>query len=146
MERSNSELGEEYIAVIFATLYDSWPKRIGLSAESITGIEFDTELLFESPPAYPPNEWDVCSELFVWLEAEGYIRTSGTIGNVWCLGRTQLTHKAIEALKQLPDPINPDKKRTLIDAFVDTAKNSGKEGRNQVIKLGMTSLYKFIIS
>ncbi|PSU44765.1 hypothetical protein C9J12_25545 [Photobacterium frigidiphilum] len=143
-EICNPELAEEFIARIFATLYESWPVRIGLDAQKITGIDYDVELLCGIPSVPVPREWSICSELFNWLKDEGYIKTDGFRGNVWTLGRTQLTHKAIEVLKKVPDPLNPEKKRSLIDAIVDSTKDSGKQVRNQVIKLAMTSLYQAI--
>ena len=116
--------------------------RVSINAQQITGIEYDLELLFHTPPIPVPAEWTVCSELFVWLEKEGYIDTQGARGNIWSLGRTQLTHKAIETLKSVPDPVNPGKKRTMIDAIVDTSKEGGKQARNQLVNLAMTALYQ----
>lgn len=133
-----------YIATIFAKLYESWPVRISINAQDVTGVEFDIESLFDSVTSLP-NEWTVCGELFIWLRDENYIQIEGFCGDVWSLGRTQLTHKAIEALKKAPDPLNPEqKKRSLIDAIVDSTKDSSKESRKQLINLAMTSLYNTV--
>jgi hypothetical protein len=140
--QSNPQLAQAYTATIFATLYESWPVRVPLTAQQITGIEYDLDLLFNTPRTPIPGEWTVCSELFVWLEKEGYIDTQGARGNIWSLGRTQLTHKAIETLKSVPDPVNPGKKRTMIDAIVDASKEGGKQARNQLVNLAMTALYQ----
>ena len=141
---TNPELGQEYIARIFTTLYVQWPKRIGLDAAGITGVVYDTDCIFSTPRIPTPREWDICSETFVWLTDEGYIRTDGCQGNVWTLGRTQLTHKAIEALNKLPDPLNSDKNRSFIDALLATSKDSGKQVRGELIKLGMSGLYTLL--
>lgn len=143
-EKSNPELGDLYTAKIFAILYESWPVKQGLTAAVVTGIEYDTDNLFEADAPRQPREWDVCNGLFNWLKEEGYIRTDGFQGNAWTLGRTELSQKAIEALKKMPDPINPDKGRSMGDAIVAAVKHGGEQAVNQVIKLSMTALYHHI--
>ena len=144
IEKSNPELGELYTAKIFAILYESWPVKKGLDAALVTGMEYDTDNLNELNAPRQPREWDVCSGLFSWLEREEYIITDGFRGNVWTLGRTELTQKAIEALKKIPDPLNPDKTRSMGDAIVDAVKHGGEQAVNQVIKLSMTGLYHYL--
>ncbi|CAK3965701.1 Restriction system protein Mrr-like N-terminal domain-containing protein [Vibrio crassostreae] len=141
---SNPELAERQIATLFVTLYESWPVRITIDAQQVTGVIFDTDSLYDTPSTPIPKEWTICSELFVWLENEGYIKTDGAIGSIWTLGRTQLTHKAIETMKSLPDPLNPEKKRTLIDAIIDVSKDGGKQARNQIISFAMSALYEAV--
>lgn len=141
---SNPELAEQQIATLFVTLYESWPVRMTIDAQQVTGVTFDIDSLYDTPSAPVPKEWTICSELFIWLENEGYITTDGVRGNIWTLGRTQLTHRAIETMKALPDPLNPDKKRTLMDAIVDVSKEGGKQARNQVISLAMSALYEAV--
>ena len=144
IEKSNPELGDLYTAKIFAILYESWPKKKGIDAAQVTGVEYDTDNLYVPDAPRQPREWDICNGLFNWLIAEGYIRTDGFRGDAWTLGRTELTQKAIEALKKMPDPLNPDKTRSMGDAIVDAVKHGGEQAVNQIIKLSMTGLYHYL--
>ncbi|PSU44279.1 hypothetical protein C9J12_27395 [Photobacterium frigidiphilum] len=110
-EICNPELAEEFIAIIFATLYESRPIRIGLDAQQITAIDYDVEL-------------------FNWLKNEGYIKMDGLVGNVWTLGRPQLTYKAInnmmlDMLAVIARKDYQDRRRRQKEG-IEKAKNEGK--------------------
>ncbi|HBC3474594.1 TPA: hypothetical protein KDY89_004734 [Vibrio parahaemolyticus] len=141
---SNPELAEIYIITLFSRLYESWPMSISVTAQDITGVEFDMESLFypDAPPI--PKEWNVCKSLLNWLEMEGYIFGDRSGGDVFTWRKCQLTQKAIEAMKSLPDPLNPDSKRTLADGILDAAKDISKQSIHELVKVGMTSLYQQI--
>ena len=138
---SNPELAEIYIITLFARLYGSWPTSIPVTARDITGIEFDMESLFYPNAPDIPNEWNVCKNLLSWLEMEGYIFGDHSGGDIFTWRKCQLTQKAIEAMKSLPDPLNPEPKRTLADGILDAAKDISKKSIHDLIKAGMTSLY-----
>lgn len=141
---SNPELAEIYIITLFSRLYESWPTSIPVTAQDITGIEFDMESLFYPDAPAIPQEWNVCESLLNWLEMEGYIFGDRSGGDVFTWRQCQLTQKAIEAMKSLPDPLNPESKRTLADGFLDAAKDLSKQSIHELVKLGMTSLYQQI--
>lgn len=141
---SNYDLATDYIGKIFITLFDKWPIPTALTAESLTGITFDTEMLFYSQaPVRQPREWDICAELYTWLEREGYIVLGSYGGSVWDVYEVTLTQKALECLKQLPDPLAPDK-RSFLDALRSTASSGLAEARQQLISQGMSSLFKYV--
>ncbi len=65
-ELSNREIGNLWMTYILSELYEAWPRRIDLSAEMArneTGEAVDEEDEF-------------FDDLILWLEREGYIRTS----------------------------------------------------------------------
>lgn len=138
---SNPELAEMYIITLFAKLYERWPTSIPVTAQDITGIEFDMESLFFPDAPAIPNEWNVCKSLLNWLEMEGYIFGDRSGGDAFTWRSCQLTQKAIEAMKSLPDPLSPESKRTLADGILDAAKDISKKSIHDLIKAGMTSLY-----
>ncbi|ELA8121977.1 hypothetical protein ACE34V_002461 [Vibrio alginolyticus] len=124
----NPELGAIYTTKILGELLENWPSKTYLHCSAITGIEFDEDSVFDSfEPQSFPKEWKVCSDLVIWLQKEGFIRTEGPRGSVFNFGATEITMAAMTAINQVPDPINPDSRRTLKDTLTDIAKDgSGK--------------------
>ncbi|WP_347361799.1 hypothetical protein [Vibrio vulnificus] len=141
---SNPELAEKYTITLFAKLYERWPTSIPVTAEDITEVDFDMESLFFPDAPDIPNEWYVYKDLLNWLEREGYIFGDRSGGDMFTWRECQLTQKAIEAMKNLPDPLNSEPKRTLADGILEAAKDITKKSAHDLIKLGMTSLYQQI--
>ncbi|OAB89959.1 hypothetical protein AWI44_17505, partial [Vibrio cholerae] len=127
-EISNPDLGAIYTTKILGVLLENWPKQTYLCCSEVTGIDFDEESVFDSFSPQPyPKEWEVCRDLIVWLENEGFIRSEGSRGSSFGFFSVEITMSAMTALNQVPDPLDPESTRTLKDTLKDIAKSgSGK--------------------
>ena len=141
---NNIDQFNQYTAAIFAKLYDAFPVRIELTADDITGIEFDRESLFYENNVQSPKEWDFCVATWEWLKEAGYIWHEGGSSEGWKACYAVLTPKALEALRSTPDTI--DSGRTVGDRLREVAKAGSQEMVKQTVQLAMVSALKLINS
>ena len=71
-------------------------------------------------------------ETVIWLRDEGFIKFGISDFQYeqpefrYRLPKAKLTYKGLEALKSIPDPLNPTSSNTLADSLVDGAKEGTK--------------------
>ncbi|GIB63097.1 hypothetical protein VCSRO93_3533 [Vibrio cholerae] len=93
-----------------------------------------------------PHEWEVFYQTISWLETEGFIRSKSNNQRTgkYMLPDCVLTLKGLEALKSVPDPINPDSGNTLADSMVQAVEEEAKDKLKVLTKKGISSLYAII--
>ncbi|WP_417542202.1 hypothetical protein [Methylophaga thalassica] len=93
-----------------------------------------------------PHEWEVFNQTVAWLEAEGFIRSKSSTRQTtkYMLPDCVLTLKGLEALKSIPDPINPDSGDSLADSMVQAVEEGAKDKLKELTKKGLSSLYMLI--
>jgi len=94
VKKANIELFNEYTAVIFATLYESFPIPTQLSASDI----LDRENAADLSDQYDQER--VCFATIRWLNEAGYIRYKSD--NEMGFQNVVLTPKGLELLKAIP--------------------------------------------
>ncbi|EJL6781032.1 hypothetical protein NMS91_003456 [Vibrio cholerae] len=136
-EINNPELGAIYTTKILGVLLENWPRKVFLSCSEITGVEFDEDSIFDKPC---PKEWEICSDLIIWLQKEGFIRSDGVRGSIYDFSSAEITMIAMTALNQVPDPLTPGSGRTLRDTLKDIAKNGSGKLADKVIDQAFLAL------
>ncbi|HHI5411952.1 TPA: hypothetical protein ACPXMY_003435 [Vibrio metoecus] len=93
-----------------------------------------------------PHEWEVFYQTVTWLEIEGFIRSKYRERQThkYMLPDCVLTLKGLEALKSIPDPINPDSGKSLADSMVQAVEEEAKDKLKELTKKGISSLYMLI--
>lgn len=93
-----------------------------------------------------PHEWKVFYQTVIWLETEGFIRSKSKEQQIhkYILPDSVLTLKGLEALKSIPDPINPDSGNSLADSMVQAVEEEAKDKLKELTKKGISSLYMII--
>lgn len=140
---NNPIQSERYIAKILVKLYEEWAKPTIVHAESITGVSFDVDLMFENQSA--PAEWDLFESVMRWLQEEGFIRFERVGAHVYEYYGATLTLKAMEAMRKVPDPLSKAN-RTLLEGLQEAVQEGRKSAIHSLVGTSMTALYQSLVT
>lgn len=146
MEVSNYELFNEFAGKILANLLEHIPLESTDDAGTIAGCTGSFKL-GESVP----KDWTIFRETVIWLRDEGFIKFGISDFQYeqpefrYRLPKAKLTYKGLEALKSIPDPLNPTSSNTLADSLVDGAKEGTKGAMSDLTKQAFTLLFSSMV-
>jgi hypothetical protein len=122
---SNIDKFDEYTALVFARLYETFPIRVNL---------FDHDVIPDTwkDGKFNPEAYDSDSELvratIIWLKEAGYI--DGRISNLG-LFEAVLTSKGLEVLKAVPSSLSTGP--SLGERIADAVKEEGRETMRSLV-------------
>lgn len=146
MEESNYELFNEFAGKILANLLEHIPLESTDGMKTITGC---TGTVKQGEPV--PKDWTIFRETVIWLRDEGFIKFGisdfhyDQPGFRYRLPKAKLTYKGLEALKSIPDPLNPTSSNTLADSLVYGAKEGTKGVVSDLTKQAFTLLFSSMV-
>ncbi|EOA5469306.1 hypothetical protein ACQZMT_003738 [Vibrio cholerae] len=140
MPNTNYELFNEIAGEVLVHLLSCFPMS---SKEPVGKI---TKYRRSGDTNDTPHEWEVFYQTVTWLEEEGFIRSKGRAQRTgkYMLPDCVLTLKGLEALKSIPDPINPDSGNSLADSMVQAVEEEAKDKLKELTKKGLSSLYMLV--
>ncbi|EMR9626700.1 hypothetical protein WKN16_002650 [Vibrio parahaemolyticus] len=138
MPSTNYELFNEIAGEVLVHLLSCFPMSSKAPVGRITKYRKTEDVI--------PHEWEVFYQTVAWLETEGFIRSKSGTNNTtkYTLPDCVLTLKGLEALKSIPDPINPDSGNSLADSMVQAVEEEAKDKLKELTKKGISSLYMLI--
>jgi len=137
MDRKNIDLFNEYTALIFARLYETFPLDQHFDPFKELGINEAEYQMCDKPL---PREVQVFYATITWLNQTGYIAGDGS--EPWYfVGR--LTAKGLEAMKAVPASI--DCSEPIGEKLLEAVKDGSTEaGKNLVAKLLTAAFQHFL--
>jgi hypothetical protein len=142
MAMSNIELFDEFTAAALAKLYESFPRKIGLDARILAGVDSVNEFGFiVDENGNPSMRFEIARATLEWLSETGYIRCTST--NQLGLNSAVLTPMGLSVLKATPTSIKPGETigerlvRFAKDGSVALAKETAKSAIAAGVSMGL---------
>lgn len=124
----NIDLFDEYVAIIFSQLYESFPVKNTLDVRKLSGhSETDEFGRLCAPDGRPSQESEIAYATIEWLRESGYIRT-GDASYPLAFYDCVLTTQGLEVLKAKPESI------TARDTVGDKLSRFVREGSLELAK------------
>jgi hypothetical protein len=146
---SNYDQFNEMAGNILAHLLQCVPLPSSETVGKITGIMHQGNI---NASDEPPYNWVLFHKTTLWLRDEGFIRFGisenefNQFQNKHKLPKATLTLKGLEALKSVPDPLNPNSGDNLADSLIKSANEGAKEEVKSLVKTGFTSMFTYLTS